>query len=160
MENTTKITRDQFYEFIRKSDDTPESISSSTQEYLAYYDSVQETGKATKFNLFAFLFAPFWLFYRKMYLYGVLLIVFWNSVGLLQHKMLFQLGHEHSIFIAPFALIVHILVGVYGNYLYLHHADKMVAKGVYHKGTSLVAVIIATVIFSGTAGLYITLFGK
>ncbi len=75
MKKEITITREQFFEFVKNEDDTADQVSSSTQHYLAYFDKYKETGKKTSWNWAAFFFTSLWFFYRKMYLYGFLVVL-------------------------------------------------------------------------------------
>ncbi len=64
------MTRDQFFEFIKKKEDSREWFSKKTQYYLKYFDSYTQTGRITQWN-WASAFAPYWLAYKGMILYQI-----------------------------------------------------------------------------------------
>lgn len=73
--------------------------------------------KITKnvFNVPGFFFSTFYLFYRKMFLYGILLFLI----------NLFFLNVLKSYFLV---LVVNVLVGFFVNKLYLYYANKEIEK--------------------------------
>ncbi len=123
------------------------------------YDKI--TGKG--FNWAAFLFGGFYMFYRKMYLYGFILMVFLDSVCIYFMKVS-ELSLMVQLFILLFYLIVIVIVGSTFNAMYLNKSvnkitelqnsiskDKLLEKCKKTGGTSLLVAIVLTIILSGLA---------
>ncbi len=83
-------------------------------ENLEYYEPkfrlMKATAKKTSWNWPAFLVSPFWLFYRRMYVYGIIFIVATSILGGI------------SAFILP--ILANIALGVFGNYIYMNFLEK------------------------------------
>lgn len=87
-----------------------------------YYDEVWKAKKS--WNWGAFLGGPFWLAYRKMYLYAVLFTII--DILLISFS---------NVFIDPsgkvsgwLQLVLYVIVGILSNNLYLHHAEQKITK--------------------------------
>jgi len=122
-QQTASITREQFFDFVRKKGDTSEETSAATKYYLAYIDKYQETGKKISWNWAAFFFTFQWMLYRKMYLTGLLsLAIFISSVlcalimlPLKTGASLWVVGSLTSLFYLSF-----------GNYIYYKNLAKRI----------------------------------
>lgn len=125
--------------------DIMELVGPNNAEYYNNrFNEIKQLNKKATWNWPAFLVAPMWLFYRKMYNYGLILIVFDILVG--QHLSLIL------------SVAVGAVVGVFANYLYLTHLEKLsleskqlvgTAKQAFEKekgGTSTIAVLVAILI--------------
>ena len=88
------------------------------RDNLEYYEPkfrlMKATNKKTSWNWPAFLVPSFWLFYRRMYLYGVL---FWLGTAILGLV---------SALILPF--VANILLGMFGNYIYMNFLEKNLSE--------------------------------
>ena len=51
-------------------------VGQNTVYYLPRFKQMDETGRAVSFNWMAFLFTPYWLLFRKNYLFGALTLLF------------------------------------------------------------------------------------
>ena len=112
--------------------DAPESQSHDLNPLIgvgtAYYNRVFSRMKPGKWkpswNWCAFLFAPFWLVYRKMYSYGLAFMGVTLVFSLLR-----------SQFISQLSLCLYILCGVFGNALYKVHLEQKAAQAELLTGT-------------------------
>lgn len=107
--------------------------------YIARFAEMKQKNKKATWNWCAFLFGPAWMIYRKMYIYGGL---YW----LMSILIFDQLGF--------FDFVISILVGVFGNWLYMICLEKFAVdakalqepqKGEFIKkngGTSATAVFV------------------
>jgi len=81
-------------------------VQTRLEYYIPKFLEFHLLGKRVSFNFAAFFWAPFWFFYRKMYLYGV---------------AFYLLG----IFIGIFA---NIIAGIFGNYIYYEFVEGRVNR--------------------------------
>lgn len=153
------ITREQFFEFVKKKKDTGDNLTSATQHYLEYFDKYQSTGKKTNWNWPSFCFGFLWMIYRRMYAY-IFLMVGGFLVGALVLALVGYLLSLLEAFIPEaflkFSVIlliigavisVYVLPGLYGDYVYLRYASKKIAKGKKTSGVNLWGVIILWIPF-------------
>ncbi len=88
------------------------------RENLEYYEPkfrlMKATNKKTSWNWPAFLVPSYWLFYRRMYLYGIIFLVGSSILA--------------SITMGVLALAANIAVGVFGNYIYMNFLEKSLAE--------------------------------
>jgi hypothetical protein len=140
------ITREQFHAFVNKEEHNPGAITSATLHYLTYFDQYKLTEKNISWNWSAF--APvLWWFYRKMYAYGFLALF---VTSLLEILLLYVLG-PWGVLVSWLCLCI--LAGLYGDYLYLRHASKKIAKGINTSGVNSWAVgLIALLILGAGIG--------
>jgi hypothetical protein len=124
------ITREQFHAFVNKEKHHPGAITSATLHYLTYFDTYKTTGKKINWNWSAFFISPWW-FYRKMYLYGFLAIFLFPLLTL---PLSFALG-SGGLVVSWLCSII--LPALYGDYLYLRHASKKIAKGINTSGVNI-----------------------
>ena len=86
------------------------------EELLKTYVGEKYPDFMTKsFNVWAFLFGPFYLLYRKMYLYGFLLSLFFAIIN----NYFIKIDLKTSIIVLVFDLILCIVVGLSFNRLYI-----------------------------------------
>lgn len=109
--------------------------------YRTKYDEIA-SGKKFNFNWCAFLFSTSWCLYRKMYLYGVLLLVFLYLYGEgLQYIAAYTIGvasydvlpNKIKFILFPLQFAPGILFGFIGNWLYVQQIHKKIDQG-YHLG--------------------------
>lgn len=67
------------------------------------------------FNIWAFLFGPFYLLYRKMYLYGFLLTLFMTTID----TYFININLKNSIIVLIFDLVLNLIIGLSFNRLYI-----------------------------------------
>lgn len=61
--------------------DTAEYVQGAARRYIPKFYRMEKTGKKISWNWAAFLFAPYWYFYRKMYALGAIFMVLLVAVG-------------------------------------------------------------------------------
>jgi len=92
--------------------DLADFIGDNYDFYFRKKSTIQQKRSIVSWNWCSFLFGYYWLFYRKMYLYGFtyLFIAFLLSIVLL-----------------PTGIFLGIAIGMFGNHLYLKYAESKVA---------------------------------
>jgi len=65
--------------------DTAYFVQSSAKRYIPKFRKIA-SGKKISFNWAAFLFSPWWFFYRKLYKAGIIILVLITSVTLMTYK--------------------------------------------------------------------------
>jgi len=111
-------------------------VQTNVEYYVPKFLEFYLLGKKVSFNFAAFFWAPFWFFYRKMYLYGIAFYLLGLFAGILAN----------------------IIAGIFGNYIYYEFTEDKVNRallkarqiGVDPKdllrvegGTSVSAVLVA-----------------
>lgn len=91
-------------------------VGVNTEYYLPKFWEMRTQNKMTSWNWAAFLVTPYWMIYRKMYVYGAV------TLGVV--FLLTLLGANAGIF-SVLALAGYAVCGVYANYLYMYHLDKL-----------------------------------
>ncbi|WP_018609713.1 DUF2628 domain-containing protein [Uliginosibacterium gangwonense] len=95
--------------------------------YLAKWDAMQ--GKNTSWNLAAFFLGAFWLVYRKMYANAFI------SIGILVAFHVFENILDIPASVGNIAnLVMAVMIGRYGNYLYKQRATKEIQEVIQSKG--------------------------
>ena len=98
--------------------------------YVPKFQQIQATGQKTSWNWCSFLFGPYWLVYRKMYLLAVLLLVIPMVVTGTLEGIGYALFEDGSFVLNSLASLIGIaiavLMGLFGNYIYKVHADKKI----------------------------------
>lgn len=145
---TIEITREQFFNFIKKDNESLNGeISSFTQHYLDYFDTYQATGKKAGRN-WAGLLQPLSLIYRRMIINALLIDTFINIVsGLDKFASLIvlfsgvQLSEDFTLILditsVVLAVLSYCVLICYGDYMYLLHVNKKVRAGDNRGGTRL-----------------------
>ncbi|TCM69211.1 uncharacterized protein DUF2628 [Acinetobacter calcoaceticus] len=94
------------------------------EQYRAYYhekfSEITAQKKTSGFNIAAFFLGILWLFYRKMYFYGCLGIVFMIMMGVLQEFV----GYSG----AGLNIAMSAVFGVYANTIYKYFVDQKIIK--------------------------------
>lgn len=89
-------------------------IGKKTDYYLPRFQQLKSQNKQTSWNWCAFLFAPYWLIYRKMYGYGAAVLGAAAVITLLN---------------IPFiSLVGYIAFGIFANNIYLKHLEEKVRQ--------------------------------
>ncbi|GIM32344.1 zinc-ribbon domain-containing protein [Paraclostridium bifermentans] len=127
-----------------ENDDMINFIQKNTEYYIPKFKEMQDLEKSTSWNWASFFLTSNWLFYRKMYGYGV---------GLIIANIIFAF----IPFLGWFLNIgTYIVCGLYGNSLYLKHVQKQLSsvdglkEDIKHRvllskgGTNLVLPIVLT----------------
>ena len=93
-------------------------IGTNTEYYLPLFNRMRKQGRKISWNWCAFLFTPYWLIYRKMYLlgFGLLAINFIMNIN-------FVLLYSFIMF------TVYTLIGIFGNYIYMQRIISLSAAG-------------------------------
>ncbi|MGN0520691.1 MAG: RING finger protein [Candidatus Fimenecus sp.] len=69
--------------------DTAEFVQSASRRYIPKFYAMEKAGKKTSWNWAAFLFAPYWYFYRKLYGIGAMLMVLLLAISGLTYTQRF-----------------------------------------------------------------------
>lgn len=94
-------------------------IGPNHEYYRNNFWQMRQAYKKTSWNWPAFLVAPYWMFYRKMYGYGAL-----TMGGILLINLLF-----YGSFLASVLLLTgYIILGIFANYIYMKYLDSKVAQ--------------------------------
>ena len=92
-------------------------VGAKQEYYLPKFRQLQAQGKNTSWNWPAFLFAPLWLFYRKMYGYGGAIMAAALVINLMD-----------SAFMSFLAFAGYVVFGIFANSIYKHHLEKRIAQ--------------------------------
>ena len=106
-----KFDVEDFYAAIRTEQD-PEGINDGVSSHTAHYLNVFQKGQVINWNWVAFLFAPIWMLYRRMYAAYILLMTISVALSYLPTTLLL-LG-----------LVINIGVGVLGDSLYIYFVKQ------------------------------------
>jgi hypothetical protein len=105
--------------------------------YRTKYEEIT-SGKNFSFNWCAFLFNASWCLYRKMYLYGILWLVFQHlhgeglnyiatyTIGVASYD---ELPNKIKFILFPLQIAPSILFGFIGNWLYVQQVHKRIDQG-------------------------------
>lgn len=85
--------------------------------YMPKFQQMKAMNIKTSWNWCAFLVAPYWCIYRKMYAYGA---------GILGVN--FVLNLMDGVMASVLSLALFILAGIFGNYIYMQDIEKRIAK--------------------------------
>ena len=114
-------------------------VQENSEYYLPKFAAMDSGGKKTSWNWAAFFFTDAWMLYRKMYKLFVITLIVQFIIA--------------TIF-PGLSILIHILVGLFGNYLYKDHVDKLAETGslltgvekeshaAKHGGTSQIAIAV------------------
>jgi len=151
------FTKENFFNFMKsKKGETIDAPSYATRHYLAAFDQYQEKKsffKIIKFNWAACIFSWLWLFYRKMYLFGFIMI----STELISYifpaifspcyynnEIQDDIWNPIGIFVT---LIEMLIYGMIGTPLYLWFSERKIAVGQKTSGTTFVVSISIAILF-------------
>ncbi len=127
-------------------------IEVKAEYYLPKFQTFKLSHKQTSWNWCAFFFSAYWFIYRKMYGYAAILI---GTHCLLNFMMWLNLT---SLFVWTVSLVEMIILGIFGNYIYMRHLEKRMEqeksltgelKNVFVKrnaGVNTLAVVILIVV--------------
>lgn len=114
----------------KKEDDAKDLENFIGFSKLTYYKTnfaAIESGKKVTWNWCACLFGPFWFFYRKLFLEGLILAV--GSWGLSLISYAFDSDNKiYNLVALLIRVTIWILCGLFANYLYKKHYDKAKAS--------------------------------
>ena len=134
----------QFYEADVIDEDVKNLIGTKQEFYVPKFSQMKQLNKKMTWNWPAFFIGPVWLFYRKMYNYGLALMLL-NIV-------------VDSIMPAAISIAVAAVVGAFANYIYMDYLEKQslqmksmteTTKEAFIKekgGTSGIAILVCFVI--------------
>ncbi|OJW47177.1 MAG: hypothetical protein BGO67_03625 [Alphaproteobacteria bacterium 41-28] len=129
----------EFFDFVKsKSTESIENPSLNTLYYMNFFNKYKFKGsiyKTMTFCLPAFLFSSYWFFYRKMYLYGILLTTFYALLGFLVYFIPFS-----SIMLSY--LVSATTIGFISAPLYIKFSEKKTRKGNKESGVSPLSVLV------------------
>ena len=155
------ITREQFFEFIKKENEDLNldyTVLASTKHYLKYFDKYQSTGKKTNWNWWGFCAPCIWLAYRRIYDY-LFLVLFSLFITLIIGFIGMRFMGEYFLLvpIIAFTPLVCMISAVYGDYIYVRYASSKISEGVKTRGVSILGAVMAT-IFLGGANIIMGIF--
>lgn len=81
--------------------------------YGPVFEQIEQSSNKVKLNLSAFLLSPCWLFYRKMNAWGFFFLTVFIVLSFFQNWFVFLLF-----------IFVKLVLGHYGNFMYLKHIEK------------------------------------
>lgn len=90
-------------------------VGEKAEYYLPKFQQMKRTGKGTSWNWAAFLVAPYWMIYRKMYAYGAGVLAAGFLLSLLGLANLLTLGG-------------YIALGIFANSIYLKSLEEKAAR--------------------------------
>lgn len=132
-------------------------IGQNQEYYVNKFQIMKATGGKASWNWPAFLVTPFWLFYRRMYLYG--------GIYLGASLILSALNLAVLVFAADIA------AGILGNYLYMTFLEKTLSDANHlqeplrqqtiasHTGTNTTAVWICVGAYVGISLIFALIIG-
>ena len=92
-------------------------VKDNSSYYMPQFIKMRTENKTTSWNWSAFLFAAYWLIYRKMYLQGGIALAIIFILTILP-------GNIGWVLLLGF----YISLGIYGNYLYLYHLEAQLPR--------------------------------
>ncbi len=141
-----------------KVNDLTAIVSVKTEYYLPRFRRMSRTSRAS-WNWASFLLTPYWLLYRKMYVYGILFIALQSLETLMMYLVYGALGIsaemdmeammrtvESAMSSRPAMLycllaislfsgilfLIKVLIGVFGNRLYQRHCGQVIRRTKQH----------------------------
>ena len=154
------ISKEAYLDFVNENQGRdPGSDAFFYQRVFERHDGTR--GLFIAWSWFAFLFSGFWLFYRRLYLLGILYFIFCAAFSaaldklLVCDELLVWRGDIPAISKIALVLTPHILIGAFGVSIYQSHVlDWIEENRVYKKGVNevltwiLVILCLAYSIFS------------
>jgi hypothetical protein len=129
-----QFTRENFFKFIKKKNESKTRVGTSTQYYMNIFDAYYPRQWFIKWNWVGFFFPAIWLAYRRMYLYlgalwGVTTLGSFVYLLLLERMLHTPSGIRSAklsmqLFVLTLVSIPSLLIGLYGNSLYFHFIEK------------------------------------
>lgn len=104
------ITEDDFRHFVGKDADT----------YISRWDAMDHSDNRIRWHFTAGVFFVFWLLYRKMYLYSIILLI---AVAVSVNLVAFLFSPETSMIVGMGAVV---FMGLYGNHMYRAQATRKI----------------------------------
>ena len=103
-----------------------EFIGPEKEYYLGQWSRMQEE-RTLSFHIWALALGPFWLLYRQLFRETALYIAFFFGLGLLRWSGIGFWLYE-TVFFCTRVLILHLILGLSANRLYLLHCKRQVEK--------------------------------
>lgn len=106
-------------------------IQDNAGHYLNKFGIMESTGSKISWNWCAFFFTSTWMIYRKMYKPAIfVMIVEYLAIPFLAALFSgsFILGTLTTSIGSSLSLAVSILLGLFGNYIYMKHIDELMDK--------------------------------
>ena len=134
----------QFYQSDVIDEDVKSLIGTKQEYYVPKFSQMKQLNKKMTWNWPAFLVAPAWFFYRKMYVYGIGMLILNIIMGELVDSVL--------------SIAISAVVAVFANYIYMDWLEKLslqmksmtpTVKEAFIKekgGTSGMAILVCVVI--------------
>lgn len=119
-----------------------EEIIYPASYYLRAFKQLDKAGQCD-FNCAAAAFGPFWMLYRKMYRWSLLVVL---SLSF-NHLSFFKMAENFNYFVGwiVYQVIFTYLYGKYGNRLYYKHVKEKVSQG-YHLTEGISATMSAWIV--------------
>lgn len=93
-------------------------IGNNSKYYLREFSKLKGRGSYSSWNWSAFLFAPFWCIYRKLYSQAIIMLVI--------NFVLASIGDDISMVLL---LVSFICVGAFANYFYMRDLERKMERG-------------------------------
>jgi len=135
-------------------EDFSKVVQGKSDYYIPKFENLKENENKESWNFAGFFFSFSWLVYRKMYVEGFV------ALGI--KILLMYIGkYETSV-----SLIIRLICGVYGNYIYFKHCEKKVNDAMNldndiknnrlenSGGVSIVGLIVVFIIVFVATGIY------
>lgn len=124
-----RLTRQDFYAIIRNGIEGDKPQLYETQYYLNYFDQLGDRSRLMRWNWSAFFWDGAWLFYRRMFAYGSLVL----AANIVLLSFLVKLLTNPDA-VSPKLLImayagIKIFWGIFGNVFYLTFIRRGLARG-------------------------------
>lgn len=106
-------------------------IQDNANHYLNKFGIIESTGNKISWNWCAFLFTSAWMIYRKMYKPAIFVIVIEYLLIPVIASLFpgtFSLGLVSTSIGSALSLAVSILLGLFGNYIYMKYIDELMDK--------------------------------
>ncbi|MGB0934988.1 MAG: DUF2628 domain-containing protein [Alphaproteobacteria bacterium] len=129
--------------YVANAKEDAENPTSETKFYLDMFHAYKDKPRFATWCWPAYIFGPLWLFYRKMYLFGVLFSAL-NIMQLIMSKM------ESTNLVG--VGILQVLIGIFGISMYRYDVEKRIKsnKGGMYRGTSVLApLLVMAIMISG-----------
>ncbi len=111
-----KFEINDFYTAIRKEKD-PEFLGGGASSETDHYLKAFQREKVVGWNWVAFLFAPIWLLYRRLYAAYVLLMVFAVVLSYMPSVLLI------------FVIVMNVMVGMFADSIYIYFVKQEYGRG-------------------------------
>jgi hypothetical protein len=128
-------------------DDLYVFLNNNIEYYMHNWEYLEKNKRIISWNWASFLFFPFWLFYRKMYLFGFFYAIFFMVLDkCIDATSVYQWLHNiinnkilYEVITSLLNIIIASVFGLFGNWLYYQFAIKKITK-IKHKITDSVII--------------------